>query len=431
MLDIKFIKDNLEKVKKDTQNKNLKVDFDRLLKLDEERRSAILKIDDLKARRNKLAEAMKKERNPEMIEESRKNKEEVVGLEKKLEETVAEYEKLLLSVPNVVADDVPVGRDESGNVVLRKWGEPPKFDFKPKDHIELGKELDLIDTEKSAVISGPRFYYLKNAAVSLQFAIINLVFTTLSDQKLIAKLAKKVGNPSDKVFTPILPPVMVKPQIMKKMDRLDPIEERYYIPSDDVVLVGSAEHTLGPLHMDETIDEKNLPIRYIGYSTAFRREAGSYGKDMRGIMRTHQFDKLEIETYATPENGQAEQGLIVAIQEYLLQQLELPYRVMALCTGDSGKPDYRQIDMECWMPSQEKYRETHTSDFMTDYQSRRLNIKCKNEKGEKRFIYMNDATAFAIGRILIAILENNQTVKGTVKVPKVLQKFTGFKEIKK
>jgi seryl-tRNA synthetase len=431
MLDIKFIRENLDKVKKDTANKNLRVDFDLLLKLDDQRRNIISKIDELRAGRNKLAEAMKKERNPEMIEESRKNKEEVIKLEKELEQIGSEYEKLLLSVPNVVAEDVPVGKNEDENVVLRKWGEPKKFDFKLKDHIELGRELDIIDTEKSALISGPRFFYLKNAAVSLQFAIINLVLTTLADKKIISKLAKKVGNPSDKPFSPILPPVVVKPQIMKKMDRLDPIEERYYISSDDVVLIGSAEHTMGPLHMDETLDENNLPIRYIGYSTAFRREAGSYGKDMKGIFRTHQFDKLEMESYATPELGKTEQDLIVAIQEYLLQQLELPYQVMSVCTGDSGKPDYRQIDMECWIPSQNKYRETHTSDFMTDYQSRRLNIKCKNEKGEKRFVYMNDATAFAIGRILIAILENNQTAKGTIIVPKVLRKFTGIKEIKK
>ena len=431
MLDINFIKANLVKVKTDTQNKNIKIDFDEFLKLDHQKREAQSKLDNLRAKKNELAEKMSKERSPEMIEQGKKVKEEIADLEKKFSEIESQLEKIVLAIPNVVAEDVIVGKDESENKVLRKWGEPTQFKFKPKDHIELGKELNLIDVEKSAQISGARFYYLKNEAVAMQFAIVKFVFDILSDQKLISKLAKKVGNPFNKPFSMILPPVMVKPQIMKKMDRLDPIEERYYIPSDDLVLVGSAEHSIGPLHMNEIIDIKDLPIRYIGYSTAFRREAGSYGKDTKGILRVHQFDKLEMETYVPQEYGQVEQNLIVALQEYMLQKLELPYQVIYNCTGDMGKPDYRQVDMECWIPSQDRYRETHTSDYVTDYQARRLNTKYKDENGEKKFVYMNDATAFGISRILIAILENNQTDKGTVKIPKVLQGYVGKREIKK
>lgn len=431
MLDIKFIRENLEKVKKDTANKNRSVDFDRLIELDEIRRKSQTEIDTLRARRNEIAEHMQKERNDDLIEEGRGVKEKMVALEDTYTKINDEFGQILLSVPNIVSEEMPIGKDESENVVIRKWGEQRSFDFPIKDHIEIGKELDLIDVEKSADISGARSYYLKNEAVLIQFAIIQLVMDTLKNQEIISKLAKQVGNNSDKVFIPVLPPVMIKPQIMKKMDRLDPIEERYYIPSDDIVLVGSAEHTLGPLHMDEIVDIKNLPIRYIGYSTAFRREAGSYGKDTKGILRVHQFDKLEIESFSSKENGESEQALIVAIQEYLVQQLEIPHQVISICTGDTGKPDYRQFDIECWIPTQNKYRETHTSDYMTDYQARRLNARYKDENGEKYFMHMNDATAFAISRILIAILENNQQFDGSVIIPKALQSYVGKDRITK
>ncbi|HUZ92396.1 MAG TPA: aminoacyl--tRNA ligase-related protein, partial [Candidatus Paceibacterota bacterium] len=209
----------------------------------------------------------------------------------------------------------------------------------------------------------------------------------------------------------------------------EPKEERYYIPSDDAYLVGSAEHTLGPLHMDETIPEENLPLRYVGFSTAFRREAGSYGKDTKGILRVHQFDKIEIESFTLPEYAVTEQDFIVAIQENMMWELELPYQVVQICTGDMGGPDARQIDIETWIPSQGKYRETHTSDYMGDYQARRLNTKVKRKSGKTEFVHMNDATAFAIGRTLIAIMENYQTKDGKIEVPKVLQKYLGKKVI--
>jgi len=225
---------------------------------------------------------------------------------------------------------------------------------------------------------------------------------------------------------------MIKPDVYTKMARLSPEDktERYYIPSDDIYLVGSAEHTLGPIHIDQIIPEADLPIRYVAFSTAFRREAGSYGKDTRGILRVHQFDKIEMESFSKPEDSVLEQNFFVAIQEYLVKSLEIPYQVVSICTGDMGKPDARQIDIECWIPSQKKYRETHTSDLMTDYQARRLNTKLKRRDGKIEFVHMNDATAFAIGRILVAILENYQQKDGSIKVPKVLQKYCGFKVIK-
>ena len=430
MLDIKLIRENADKVKQAAKNKNIDLDVDELLELDQEKRKAQTKIDELRAKRNELAEAGKKlfkanskKPSKEQIAKGKKIKVELVELEERLREIKIKYNKLIYSVPNIISKDTPIGPDESGNKVIRKFKKPAEFQFKPKDHMELGILNGIIDTEKSAKISGARFNYLFGGAVLLQFALIQFLFNTLTNKKIIKMLAKKAGNPFDKPFTPVIPPVIARSEIMKKMDRFEPLEDRYYIEQDDSLLIGSAEHTLGPLHMNEVIDEKDLPIRYIGYSTAFRREAGTYGKDTAGIFRRHQFDKAEMESFAAPKHGLAEQNLIVAIQEYLIQQLEIPYQVVAICSGDMGKPDFKQIDIECWMPSQNKYRETHTSDYMTDYQARRLNIKYKNNKGEKEFVHMNDATAFAIGRMLIAILENYQQADGSIVVPKVLRKY--------
>lgn len=422
MLDIKFIRENPDKVKESCQKRQVKVGIDRVLELDEQRRKLIQEIEVLKSKKNKLGK--------DDVEQAKKIKNEIKKTEPELKKIGEEFDKLIIKVPNLIADDVPTGKDESDNKVLRKFKEPPKFDFKPKDHMELGMMHNLIDTEKSAKISGTRFNYLFNEAALMQFALIQFVFETLTNKEIIKKLAKKVNNPFDKPFIPVIPPMIAKAEVMKKMDRFDPIEDRYYLEQDDSLLTGSAEHTLGPLHMNEIIKEDDLPIRYIGYSTAFRREAGSYGQDATGILRRHQFDKAEMESFIQPEYGQVEQDLIVAIQEYLVQELGIPHQVVILCAGDMGKPDYRQIDIECWMPGQNKYRETHTSDYMTDYQARRLNTRVRRKNGQLEFVYMNDATAMAIGRMIIAIIENYQQKDGTIEVPKVLRKYmNGMKKI--
>lgn len=424
MLDIKFIRQNLKKIKETAKNKNIEVDIEKLLKLSNERGNLQKEIDELRSRRNELARAGKAGKpSIEHINEGKAVKEKIAKLEKELEKIEKEYRELIYAVPNIVSSDTPIGHDEKENKVIKKVGDTPKFGFNPKDHMELGVFHNIIDTEKSAKIAGTRFNYLFNGAVLLQFGLINFTLDVLTNEKIIKKLAKKVGNPFSKAFIPVIVPAMAKSEIMKKMDRFDPIEDRYFLKEDDLLLIGSAEHTLGPLHMDEIMAEKKLPIRYVGYSTAFRREAGSYGKDTAGIFRRHQFDKLEMETFIQPEYGQKEQDLIVAIQEYLVSQLGLPYQVINICTGDMGKPNFKQVDIECWLPCQAKYRETHTSDYMTDYQSRRLNIKYRDKEGKKQFVHMNDATAFAIGRTLIAILENYQQADGSIKVPKILQKY--------
>jgi seryl-tRNA synthetase len=317
------------------------------------------------------------------------------------------------------------------NKILRQVGKAPKFDFQPKEHWQLGRDLGIIDNERAAKVSGSRFTYLKGGAALLEFALIQFAFSVLTNEKILKKIIKTSDlNVKPTPFVPVIPPVLIQEEVMQKMARLEPKEERYHIPNDNLYLVGSAEHTIGAMYMDEVLQVDKMPIRYIGFSTAFRREAGSYGKDTKGITRIHQFDKLEMESFTLPDDSVAEQDFIVAIQEYLVKSLDLPYQVVAICTGDMGAPDARQIDIETWMPGQEKYRETHTSDMMTDYQARRLGTKVRLKSGSLEFVHMNDATAFA-GRTIIAILENYQTKEGTVKVPKVLSKYMGgVKEIK-
>ena len=423
MLDIQFIRENTEKVKKGVSAKQLDAKLvDSLLQHDEKRRSLLQEIKKLRADRNKFA----KEKN---VEEGKKVKSELQKKEPELKKIEEEYKEALYQIPNLPADDVPVGKDEKENKVLRKWGEPAKYDFKPKDHLELGEALDIIDVKIASKVSGARFGYLKGDAALLEFALIQHAFSVLTDADELKKIANKVKegyypNP----FIPVVPPVMVRPGVFGKMARLEPKEERYYIKSDDLYLIGSAEHTLGPMHMDGVLPEKDLPIRYVGFSTSFRREAGTYGKDTRGILRVHQFDKVEMESFTTSENSDKEQDFFVAIQEYLMQSLEIPYQIVMICTGDMGAPDYRQIDLEAWLPGEGKYRETHTSDNMTDYQARRLNTKVQR-KGKTEYVHMNDATAFAIGRTIIAILENYQQKDGTVVIPKVLQKYMGKEKI--
>lgn len=427
MLDIKFIRENAEKVKKNYENRNVKCDIDRLLILDEKRLEALQNVEELNAEKNKINEAIQKadaKEKAKLIEQGKAIKEKLEKFEPELKKINEEYKMLLLQVPNIYSKDTPLGPDESGNKILKKVGEIPKFDFQPKDHIQIGEALGIIDTDRAAKVSGSRFNYLKGDLAILEFALIQHCFSILTDKKILEEIIKSNNLTVDaKPFIPIVPPVLIKQDTLEKMARLEPKEERYYIPSDDLYLIGSAEHSVGAIHINETLDETDLPIRYIGFSSSFRREAGSYGKDTKGILRVHQFDKLEMVSFTTSENGLEEQNFIVAIQEYLIGSLGLPYQVVAICTGDMGGPDYRQIDIETWLPGQNRYRETNTSDYNTDYQARRLNTKIRRDDGKLEFAHMNDATAFAIGRILIAILENYQQTDGSVKIPEVLQKY--------
>jgi seryl-tRNA synthetase len=426
MLDIKFVKENKELVAAAIKNKHSKeVNLDELLAVYEERKTLRSQLDELNQKRKIAAENRNNEEGINL-------KKEVTLVEAKLADLEKKFMSLMLLLPNIPSADTPIGPDESGNKVVRQIGDKPKFDFKPKEHWELGAELDLIDTDRAGVISGPRFAYLKGDLAMMQFALIQFALGILTNADTLEKIKNDAGlNISTKAFVPIIPPVFIKPAVMNRMARLEPREERYHTEADDLYLIGSAEHTLGPIHMDEIIPAENLPIRYAGYSTSFRREAGAAGKDTRGIIRMHQFDKLELESFCLPEHSYQEQDFFVAIQEYIMRSLGLPYQVVLICTGDMGGPDHRQFDIETWMPGQNKYRETQTSDLMTSYQSRRLNTRFKKKDEKPDFVHMNDATAIAVGRTLVAIMENYQQADGSIKVPDVLQKYMGKSVISK
>jgi len=429
MLDIQFIKTNADVIRVAVANKNLSLDVDALLKKDSERITLLQEIEELQSLKNDINDLIKQaktdEERADIITKGKEIRAKLDERQPLYEEVKKEYDALMMQVPNIPTEDTPVGKDESENVVVRQVGEVPKFAFQPKEHFQIGEELDIIDTVRAAKVSGSRFAYLKGDLVLLEFALMQFAFSILTNQEKLEEIIKKNNlSVSAKPFVPVIPPVFIKPEAFEKMARIEPKEERYYLPEDDLYLIGSAEHTLGAMHMDETFAEGELPLRYVGFSTAFRREAGSYGKDTKGILRVHQFDKLEMESFTVAEQSRAEQDFIVAIQEYLMGALGIPYQVVQICTGDMGIPDARQIDIESWLPGQNKYRETHTSDLMTDYQARRLNTKVKRENGQTEYVHMNDATAFA-GRAMIAILENYQQADGSVVIPEVLRPFVG------
>jgi seryl-tRNA synthetase len=431
MLDIKFIRENPEIVKKAIQNKKSNVDLDELLQLDGELKIARAEIEELNRTRNEIAKQVSQNHtDTQLMEKGKDIKEKIEEAQKAILEKEKHFQVLMYAVPNIPSDDTPIGPDESGNKILRQVGDKPVFGFEPKDHSELGKELDFIDNERAAKISGARFTYLKRDLALLEFALIQYGFSILTDQDILQEIIQKNNlSVAPTPFIPVVPPVFIKPEAFTRMARIEPKDDRYYIPSDDSYLVGSAEHTLGAMHMDEFIPQESLPLRYVGFSSAFRREAGSYGKDTKGILRLHQFDKLEMESFCMPKDSIEEQNFFVAIQEYLMQQLRLPYQVVITCTGDMGDPDARHLDIETWMPGQNTYRETHSADLMTDYQSRRLNTKTKTDEGNI-FVHMNDATVFAIGRTLIAMMENYQKKEGTIAIPEVLQPYMhGKKEM--
>ena len=425
MLDTAFIKEYPDIVRMALQNKNREVDLDRILALTDERKTYATQIGEINRKRNEAASSRDAEVGKALKEELRTAEETFQAVEKELGQ-------LLYKLPNVPSADTPIGLDETGNKVIREWGQKPNFSFTPKAHWDIGKELGIIESEKATAVSGARFTYLMGDLALMQFALLQFSLGVLTSEEEVKKICAEASlSVNIKPFIPVVPPVIMRRGVMDRMARLDPIDDRYYFEKDDMVFVGSAEHTLGPLHMDEAINEADLPIRYVGYSTAFRREAGSYGKDTRGILRQHQFDKVEIESFTKPEDCIAEQDFFVAIQEHLLRLLGLPYQVMLICTGDMGFPDQRQIDINTWMPGQDTYRETHSADYVGGFQARRLNTRVKRISGESEPVHMNDATVFAMGRTLVAILENYQQEDGSVVVPEVLRKWVGKEQIVK
>jgi len=433
MLDIKFIRENPEIVKDAAQKKKIEVDIDALIKADDERRTVMTEVEKERSEQNefskKIASATSTEEKEKMISGMQDFKTKLQEKEEKLKEVTKRWFLLMMKVPNIPSVDTPVGPDESGNKIIRQWGEKPEFKFTPRSHDDLGKELGIINTEKAAEVSGARFSYVLGDLAMLQLGLLNFVFGILTNEDTLKTIIEEANlSISTKPFVPVFPPIMMKSAIMNKMARLQPIDERYYFEKDDMVFIGSAEHTLGPLHMDEILGEDDLPKRYVGYSVAMRREAGTYGKDTKGILRQHQFDKIEMETFCLPENSYVEQDFLVAIQEYILRKLKIPHQVVLICTGDMGGPDHRQVDIEAWMPGQDAYRETHTADLMQGFQARRLNTRVKRKNGQIEHVHMNDATAAAMGRTMIAIIENYQQADGSIMIPEVLRPYMGGRD---
>jgi len=413
MLDIRFIRENEKEVEKMLQKRNMKIDLAHILEIDDERKKLTAEVERLHHDRRVAAEAKDIKKGKEIKEKLAKQEAVLAAVEAKLQEN-------LLNIPNMLLPDVPVG-DESANKVIKKVGQPPKFDFEIKDHLELGENLDLIDIPRAAKVSGSRFGYLKNEAALLEFALVQYALKTLDREG----------------FTPIVPPVLIKKEITEGLGYWQGGgNENYYLVSDfgiggteegkplPLYLIGTGEHALAPMHSQEILDEKDLPRRYAAFSSCFRREAGSYGKDTRGIFRVHQFDKVEMVSFVRPEDGEEEFKKLLGIEEKLVQALELPYQLVELASGDLAFPSAKTVDTEVWIPSQNRYRETHSVSTTTDFQARRLGIRYK-EKDKTKPVHILNATAFAIGRTLIAILENYQQKDGSVKIPKVLHEYLG------
>lgn len=430
MLDIRFIRENAELVTVAAEHKGYAVDVPALLHADEQRRERQQKVDELRTARNNIAVSMKGGKpSPEVIERGKLLKTELAELEDQLRVASETQLTLLKAIPNIPTPDVPLGTSEDDNVVAKTVGKPTEFDFKPKNHAEIAEAKGWLDKERAAKVAGSRFAYLKGDLVKLQFALIQFIMDKLSDQDFIDEVIQENNlDVSNKPFLPVLPPYMIRTDLYDAMDRLEPRDDRYKIEDEDLWLQGSAEHVLGSMHADEVLEEKDLPLRYIGYATSFRREAGTYGKDMEGMFRMHQFDKLEMESLGVAEKGLNEHLFMIAIQEKIMSLLEIPYHVLMKCTADIGKPNARGVDIEAWLPAQGKYRETHTADYMTDYQARRLKTRVRRENGEMALIHTNDATALPLSRGPIAIIENGQDIEGNVRIPVVLRPYMGGRE---
>ncbi|MCL4358062.1 serine--tRNA ligase [Patescibacteria group bacterium] len=421
MLDINFIRNNQEIVAQKAAQKGYPVDIGALVKLDNDRRLLQAQINKLRQERNLTASQGQHGDNEQS--KGRAIKEKLSKLEAELKNLDPQYLQMLRSVPNLPLEDVPIGTSEAENIVVKTVGEPPRFNFKPLSHAQIGEALGLIDKERAAKVAGSRFVYLKGNLVKLQFALINFVLSELTSAELISRLIKDNGlNLKPTPFIPVLTPALLKTAPYEASARLNAEEMTYKIEQDDLWLNASAEHTLCTMHMNEVVPADLLPLRYIGYSTSFRREAGSYGKDMEGIFRLHQFDKLEMEVLSDATSGLAEHQLLIVIEEHLLSSLGLSYQVVNKCSADIGKPNAHGVDINTWFPSQNNYRETHTADYMTDYQARDLKIRTK-DNGDMRFVHTNDATAFALGRIMAALVENYQDEDGHFAIPEVLWPF--------
>jgi len=414
MLDINFIRQNLDICKEAAKNKNRQVDWNELLAADSRRRQLIIKIEEQREKRNKMGRLDEEEdrRKARVLKDELKNLEDELRI---VEEKLKAY---LLTVPNIPHESVPIGKDSSANVEVRKWGTPTQFDFPVKDHMQLGKDLDLIDFERGTKVSGFRGYFLKNEGAHLELAVLWYAF-----QKLSAR-----------GFTPMIAPSLVRDFTLFGNGQFPwGKEEVYNLEKDNQYLAGTAEVPITSYFADEILKEEELPKKFVAYSPCFRREAGSYGKDTKGLYRLHQFNKIEQVVIAKNDEKASLEILeeLLANAEEVLQDLELPYHVLLMSTGDMGEPQIKKYDIETWMPGRNAYGETMSDSYMGDFQARRLKIRYKTKDGKTVFCHTLNNTAIASPRILVAIFENYQQKDGSIRVPKVLQPFVGKEIIKR
>ena len=423
MLDYRFIKENLEAVKANIEARNMTADADKVVELFDKRTELITALQVLQTERNENAKSMKGKLEPEvrqkLIEEGKALKEKISAMEKELSEAEALLDEAGRQIPNMAHPDAPVGKVDTENLEVKKVGEIPQFDFEAKDHVQLATELDLVDFDEAAKVSGPKFYYLKNEAVFLEQAVVMYALNIL----------RKHG------FTPFITPDVAKAEVLQGIGFNPRGNESnvYCIEDEGTCLVATAEITLGGYHSGEILDKAKLPLKYCGLSHCFRREAGAAGQFSKGLYRVHQFTKLEMFVYCTPEESDALHEQLRQIEEEIFEGLKIPFRVVDTCTGDLGAPAYRKWDLEAWMPGRNggDWGEVTSTSNCTDFQARRLNVRFKDDDGKNKYVHMLNGTAVAVSRVLVAILENYQNADGSITIPEVLVPFCGFDVIKK
>ena len=423
MLDIKLIREHpdivRDNLKKREATEKLKM-LDNLIEYDKKWRQALTKLNEFRHRINVVTDEiarMKKlgERVDKQIEEVKEISDQTKTLEEQVDEHRRNMDYILLRLPNILHESVPIGEDEDDNVPVRVWGEIPKFDFPVKDHIDLGLDLGIMEIERAAKISGARFYYLKSEAVMLDMALMNFALEEL----------RRKG------YVPIEPPFMMRGKPYEGVTDLGDFQEMLYkVEDEDLYLIATSEHPVAAMFMGEVLNVNDLPVKYVGVSACFRKEAGAHGKDTRGIFRTHQFNKVEQFVFCKPKYSWEIHEELIRNAEEIVQKLGLPYRVVNVCTGDIGTVAAKKYDLEVWMPAQNRYREIISCSNCTDYQARRLNIRYREKEGEapKGFVHTLNSTAIATGRTIVAILENYQQGDGSVAIPNVLRPFMGGTE---
>ena len=416
MLDPKLIKESPQIIRDMLKARSVEFDFDELIDSDKKRREFILKTDELRKKKNQVAlEISQKKKAGEdtssILAEMKNISEELAKLESSQEEIEKKYSNLALTIPNLIHESVPIGKDESANREIKKWGKIPEFNFKVNDHIDISENLDLVDLERAAKVAGARFYYLKNDLVRLNQSLIHYALDFLAEKN----------------YSLIQPPYMINRQSMEGAIIADDFEEVIYkIENEDLYMIGTSEHAMAAMHSDEIIEGKDLPLRYAGVSPCFRKEAGAHGRDQKGIFRVHQFDKIEQFVFARPEESWKEHERMLSVAEDFYQNLEIPYKVMLLSSGDMGKVSAKTYDIEAWMAGQNAYREIVSCSNCLDYQARRLKIRFREKTNEEtQYLHTLNSTLIATSRVLVSIMENFQTKDGHVVIPKVLQKYMG------